>query len=403
MEASMTMNLDDPRGQQFDQLFAELDARGETAAPDELDLEDTAGPEDEDDVQDTAAAELEAEEGDTGDLRALAARGKRALSLEEVRALQARARARGKKVGKVQAKRRPAAPARPQPPKNLVLPGEGVRTLIRRWDQDGKEFTINQAGSYYYATEIRCKCEGNAERAYLRIPAGRYSFFDKALDDDTTYLGNNGRVTVDITNFQRPSKNTSHGQDFLVQSISMMEANLRVRYEDSDIGAVMGLETAASALRGNAWLWDDAGVFLPAEIFHDFNGENLLYRAVRRSGALYFVWEKARVGGSANRREILVDHLRNIPDVRVRSLARTSGGAAVLPVPDGYVFCDDPERSEDGAFSAVLHLPSDVIFPIKPIDLGAGKKAKPLEVGLYVQLNLNGIGFQLARRGQATR
>lgn len=386
--------------QQMDSLLAELDVRGETAAPVDEHDDDTSGPDD--DEQETAKAELEAEEGDTGDLQALANRGKRSLTLAEVKALQARARARGKKVGKVTAKQeiKKATPPRPQLPKNLVPPGEGLRTLARRWEQRGEPFTINQAGNYYYATEIRCKCEGDGNRAWLRISKGEYTFFDKAIDDDCQYLGNNGKVTTDITNFQRPSKNSHHGQEFLIQTISMSEANLRVRYEESAIATIPGLGAATNILNGNAWVWDDAGLFLPKEIFHDFSGENLLYRALRRAGVLHFRWEKRAVGGNGTRRDVLIDHLRNIPDVRVRSLARTSGGAPVLPVPDGYIFCDDPERSEDGAFTAGLILHSDVIFPIKPVDFGMTTGIKPIEVGLYVQLNLNGIGFQLARRGQ---
>lgn len=384
----------------MDSLLAELDARGETALPvDELE-EETSGLED-DDEQETAAAELEAEEGDTGDLQALANRGKRTLTLQEVKALQARARARGKKLGKVSVKQQmKKSPPRVQLPRNMVLPGEGMRTLVRRWDQRGEPFVVNQAGNYYYATEIRCKCEGDENRAWLVIPKGEYSFFHKAIDDETQYLGNNGKITTDITNFQRPSKNSYLGQEFLIQSISMSEANLRVRYEESAIAAVPALGAAMPMLTGRSWLWDDGGLFLPKEIFHDFSGENLLYRALRRAGVLHFRWEKRAVGGNGTRRDVLVDHLRNIPDVRVRSLARTSGGAPVLPVPDGYIFADDPERSEDGAFTADLILHSDVVFPIKPIDLGAGKPVKPIEMGLYVQLNLNGIGFQLARRGQ---
>jgi hypothetical protein len=399
MEALMTTQFEST--QQMDSLLADMDARGETALPVDEFEEDTSGPED-DEEQETAAAELEAEEGDTGDLQALANRGKRTLTLAEVKALQTRARARGKKLGKVTAKQqiKKTTPPRPQLPRNMVPPGEGIRTLARRWEQRGEPYTVNQAGNYYYAAEVRCKCEGDDNRAWLRIPKGEYSFFNKAIDDECQYLGNNGKVTTDITNFQRPSKNSQHGQEFLIQTISMSEANLRVRYDESVIAAVPGLGAATNLLTGNAWIWDDGGLFLPKEIFHDFSGENLLYRALRRAGVLHFRWEKRAVGGNGTRRDVLVDHMRNIPDVRVRSLARTSGGAPVLSVPDGYIFADDPDRSEDGAFTADLILHSDVVFPIKPVDLGAGKTVKPIEVGLYVQLNLNGIGFQLARRGQ---
>jgi hypothetical protein len=101
-------------------------------------------------------------------------------------------------------------------------------------------------------------------------------------------------------------------------------------------------------------------LFLPGEIFHDFTGENLLYRALRRSGVLFFNWDKRRVGGNGTVRQVLIDHLRNVPDTKVKSLARTSGGAPVLPMPDGYIFTDNPERSDEGAFSAMIQLYEDI-------------------------------------------
>ena len=91
---------------------------------------------------------------------------------------------------------------------------------------------------------------------------------------------------------------------------------------------------------------------------------------------------------------MLIDHLRNVPDTKVRTLSRTSGGGAVLPVPDGYVFSENPERSEHGAFTAIIHIPEDIVFPIKPIDFGSGSPIRPIEVGLYVQLSLNGVAFE---------
>ena len=386
-------------------LLAQTDAVGETAAPEDDD-EDTAGPDGED--EDVAGAELEAEEGDTGDIKALKARGKVKLSLNEVKALQARARKRGKAVGvkkaKAQVKRislpTGGGPAIQLPP-NMVPPNTGARILFDKWKKKSEPFVVRQEGHYYAVTEIRCPVEGTPERAWVRIPAGKYSFFELTVGDDMTYLGNPGKVTTNMTNFQRPSKNTYNEQDFLIRSITMQEAGLRVRYEGVDMMPNVG--AAKNVLTGNAWLWDDAKVFLPAEIFHDFTGENLLYRALRRSGVLFFNWDKRRVGGNGTMRQVLIDHLRNVPDTKVKSLSRTSGGAAVLPVPDGYIFTDNPERSDEGAFSAIIQTHEDIVFPVKPIDIaGDGKPVKPLEIGLYLQLSLNGMSFEHAKRSQPT-
>ncbi len=379
-------------------IFREADEGGETASPyDELDEPDTAGPDDGDDDDTAAALELEAEEGDTGDVAALRKRGKKQVSLEELRHIQRRSRARGQRVGAKKAqKAQPAQKAKPRLklPPNYVPPNDGARQLFGKWmARDGK-FVMRQDGHYYSVVEIPCKCHGGEKVAWLHIAKGEYVLFNVAVGEALTYLGNNATATTNWTNLQRPSKNTYSDQEFLIQSITMQEAGLRVRYDGAEIDKIAGLGEAKGVLTGQAWLWDDAGTFLPKEIFHDFSGENLLYRTVRRSAVVYFHWDKARTGGNATSRKVLIDHLRNVPDTKVRTLSRTSGGAAVLPVPDGYVFTDNPERSEHGAFSAIIHIPEDIVFPIKPVDLGSGTPTRPIEVGLYVQLSLNGIAFE---------
>jgi len=59
----MTNSMDTNRMQGIMDILARSDADGETAGPDDIELEDTAGPDDLDD--EVAGAELEAEEGDT--------------------------------------------------------------------------------------------------------------------------------------------------------------------------------------------------------------------------------------------------------------------------------------------------------------------------------------------------
>lgn len=90
--------------------------------------------------------------------------------------------------------------------------------------------------------------------------------------------------------------------------------------------------------------------------------------------------------------------MESIPDVRERKLSRTSGGAAVLSVPDGYVFSDNPEKSEEGQFTAAVVLEDEVVFPVKPVNIAGGGALKPVEVGLYIQLSLNGVSFEHVKR-----
>jgi hypothetical protein len=389
------MAANENNAQRMLEMFATTDANGETAAPDD-DVDDTAGPEDDD--NETAGAELEAEDGDTGDIRALQKRGRAQITLDEARALQFRARQRGQRVGRRRAKAAARTNRVPLPP-NMVPPNSGAKEILEKWRKRGEPFVVRQNGHYYAVTEIRCECVGNADRAWLKIKAGEYVFFDHTVGDDVKFLGNDAKVTTNLTNLQRPSKNTYNEQDFLIQSITMQEAGLRVRYDASQVEQVQG--GAQDVLLGRAWLWDDAGAFLPKEIFHDFNGENLLYRALRRSGVLIFNWDKRRSGGNGTTQQVLVDHLRNVPDTKVKTLSRTSGGAPVLPVPDGYIFTDNPERSDEGAFTAIIKVHEDIAFPVKPIDIGTGSPSKPLEIGLYVQLSLNGVSFEHKKRGQS--
>jgi len=376
----------------IEDILNQTDAEGETASPDDLD-DDTAGPDSDD--EDVAGAELEAEEGDTGDIKALQRRGKTKLTLQEAKTLQARARKRGQIVGQKKAVAKRPAPAL-HFPKNMIPPNTGAKQLLDKWSRRNEPFVMRQDGHFYSVTEIRCIVEGTPERTWVRIPAGMYKFFELAVGDDSTLLGNAAKVTTNLTNLQRPSKNTYNEQDFLIRNITMQEAGLRVRYEQAIVDKIGG--AAAQVLAGRTWLWDDSKLFLPGEIFHDFTGENLLYRALRRAGVLFFNWDKRRVGGNGTIRQVLIDHLRNVPDAKVKSLARTSGGAPVLSMPDGYIFTDNPERSDEGAFSAMIHLHEDIAFPVKSIDIGEGMPTKPIEIGLYVQLSLNGVSFENAKR-----
>ena len=346
------------------------------------------------------APRLAAEDGDTGDVRALKRRGRHTVTVEELRTLQARSRARGVAVGK----KRAQAQSKKQPklPPNMVAPAEGMRKLVAKWSARGQPYVARQEGHYYSTCEIVCNVVGSAKgQCVVRIPKGDYKFFDRAVDDDVMYMGAHpGKVTTNWTNLQRPSKNTYNEQDFLIRSITMQEAGLRIRYEQSEISQIQGAEAHADILTGKVWIWDDSGSFLPQQIFHDFSGENLLYRALRRSGVLYFNWDKRRTGGNGINQTLLIDHLRNVPDAKVKSLARTSGGAPVLPVADGYIFTDNPEKSDEGAFTTIIRVEDDIAFPIKPIDIGLGTPSKPLSIGLYVQLSLNGISFEHENRGR---
>lgn len=132
---------------------------------------------------------------------------------------------------------------------------------------------------------------------------------------------------------------------------------------------------------------------MPADIFHDFTERNLLYKAIKESAVLRFNWKRANVGGNANENSVIVDKVSNIPNQREQALTRTSGGADVLHLPDGYVVTDNPNDSEYGAFTATIELMDEVLFPVKAVDLGGGSPVKPQKLLLAVQLNLFGTSI----------
>ena len=110
-------------------------------------------------------------------------------------------------------------------------------------------------------------------------------------------------------------------------------------------------------------------------------------------GVLFFQWDRTRVGGNGTKHRIVVDKVASIPDQRETAITRTSGGADVLTVPDGYVITDNPDDSDEGAFSASIEIVDDVVFPFTAIDLGSGNPSKPSQLMMAVQLSLFGTSF----------
>ena len=127
--------------------------------------------------------------------------------------------------------------------------------------------------------------------------------------------------------------------------------------------------------------------------FRLFTERNLLYDAFKNAGVLHFQWDRTRVGGNGTKKSVIVDKVASIPDQRETSITRTSGGADVLQVPDGYVITDNPDDSEEGAFSAVIEVADDIVFPFTCVDLGGGSLIKPRQLLMGVQLSLFGTSF----------
>jgi hypothetical protein len=391
MTASMTTpTLDDPNAVQLMSALARMDAANETASPDELDAEEAAGVPDE---EDAAGPEEEARAENEADVGALMARGKQTLSFSEALALMERARRRGRRATlRAQANKRKRQPSQGRLvlPANMVPPNEGMRRLVAKWQRKGIPFSVRK-GHYYDTAYVVFEVEGNTKtKTYARIQPSEIRFFDRPVDDDIVILGKSTKVNFAKTNYTRSSKNDYNEQDFLIQTVNMREAGFRIQYPEAEIANLADLAPIKSALTGGAWIYDDNGHLMPSDIFHDFTERNLLYEAIKESAILRFNWKRANVGGNANENSVIVDKVSNIPNQREMSLVRTSGGADVLHMPDGYVVTDNPNDSEYGSFTATIELTDEVVFPIKSIDLGAGTPVKPAKLLLAVQLNLFG-------------
>lgn len=395
-------------GNAMEMALLQMDQTRETSGPDDLDAEEAAGLQDLENDPETAAvsmaADQEAEEENDRDVAAVQRRGIKMLTPAQAKVLQKRATKRGKKAAAkviTVAKSKGITLGPMKRPAGLVDPRGGMKRLVDRWASRGEAWTVNQAGHYYAVAEVKFTVSGNATRAVAFLAKNtKITFFDKAIGDAIEYLGNADVATLKTTNLQRPSKNTYNDQDFYVKSISMRECGFRVKYAAGDIsGASLdGIAPINDMLLGKSWLWDDSGKFIPPDIFHDFTAEDLLYRALRESGVLFFNWAKKRVGGVSKSETIPIDLVSNIPDRHNYNLNRTSGGAAVLQVADGYVITDNPEQTDEGSFTATIETTEDLTFGISPVDLGSGTAVLPTSIGLYLALDLNGVSFERVGR-----
>jgi len=395
MNATSTISpsLDDPNAARLLATMAQMDAANETASPDQLEEEEAAGAPDE---EDAAGPEEEARAENEADVGALMGRGKQVLNFAEALALMERARKRGRRAtlkALANSRKKGNTHGRIVLPANMVSPTEGMRRLVAKWQRKGVPFAVRK-GFYYDTAYVVFDVEGNAKtKTYARIQPTEIRFFERPVDEEYQILGKTARVNFAKTNYTRSSKNDYNEQDFLIQTVNLREAGFRIQYPEPELQNLPDLAPVKNALTGGAWIYDDGGNLMPGDIFHDFTERNLLYEAIKESAVLRFNWKRANVGGNANENSVIVDKVSNIPNQREQALTRTSGGADVLHLPDGYVVTDNPNDSEYGSFTATIELMDEVIFPLKPVDLGSGTPVKPQKLVLAVQLNLFGTSI----------
>lgn len=263
---------------------------------------------------------------------------------------------------------------------------------------------IVERGFYYSVGEFILDGVADGKRHFLIAraqgsDAAVMTFFHESIDETSTRLGNNYRVSVSDTNLRKPGRTSYLEQIFLIESISAEFRGLRAKYSEKAINdASFTNPDIVSALSGNSYLFDDSTLILPGNIFRNDDGVCELERALHGAGILKFRRRVNEAGDNSNSNAVLIDTWRHIPIDRQReSVKETSGAAPVLDYlnkQEGFLWSLDPENPDLGEFNAMVELREDFVFPVEPVDLGSGSQIIPEKVGLYFALRVYGVGIR---------
>lgn len=306
---------------------------------------------------------------------------------------------------KIPPPKRPALPKRPPavpPPTPAML--KRRKELYEVAKRRHKGDLVVERGFYYSVGEFIMDGIYDGKRHFFIAraqgqDAAVMTFFHESIDETSTRLGNNYRVSVSDTNLRKPGRTSYMEQIFLIESISAEFRGLRAKYSDKAINdAGFTNSDIVSALTGNSYLFDDSTLILPGNIFRDDDGVCELERALHGAGILKFRRRVNEAGDNSNSNAVLIDTWRHIPIDRQReSIRETSGAAPVLDYlnkQEGFLWSIDPENPDLGEFNAMVELREDFVFPVRPVDLGSGSEVIPEKIALYFALRVHGIGIR---------
>lgn len=394
--------IDEATRRDAEAALTEAEEQKETASPEEL---ADGGA----DVADALAAEEASD--DLAERQDVAAVMKRTGKMTAGAALQIARRARKRAAVQTVKRQRVTVPGRsggivPPPiagaPRNRPVNGrleEARRDLRRKWSSRRGIDWYEQPNSFFFATaEIVFVTKGASTRAVLILENGaaqQAKAFHESIKAASTRLGRAHTVTAADTNVSYPGTNIYPDQDFLIEEVEIDYAGTRIQYADADIAAAVAavpeLSDIADFLRGDAPIYEDAGLFLPEALHHDQTNDPVLLEAVRRQGSLFFVYDQQELGASSNSSADLIASLEDVPDKKGRKMDLVSGGA--FPVDRPYVWNLDPKESPHGTFRAEIRFGDDFYLPIECVDIGGGSPVKPQRVGVYLRVKIRGTSF----------
>jgi hypothetical protein len=291
-------------------------------------------------------------------------------------------------------------------------------------------------GHYYGTIEVQFLIQGTAGGehgpgqavAAVVVPSQGSPVVDAAFtlgigDTSTTWFGGPHVLTAADTNLQNPSTTLFADEVFIIEALSARVRGVRVAYGASDIARMLPYPTGPAVgspvyrtLTGQQLVMDLAGQVLPAEMWNQYSDELRLAKTLAECASLHFTWREPGIGGGGRVNDVLIDSFLNIPGSGERNLRRTSGGAQVLDLPSGYIWCLDKNWQYDvasggnGLFDAELHLNEPATFTFVPIRVfgsntvvGTPITVLPTGLALYWEVRLFGWSLTPARREYRAR
>ena len=305
------------------------------------------------------------------------------------------------------------------------------RYIIDRYKAIHHGDILEGPGFYYGTIEAQFQTEatasGNQALAKVTVPGSGGSnvspIIDSAFslgigDTSTSWFGGQHVMNEADTNLQNPGTNLFADELFIIEAISARIRGVRVQYAAADIAAMATPASTPGTLAnaivsGQAQLWDQAGEVLPAELFNQFSDSFRLAKNLAEASTLHFVWSDKGIGGGGTTTDALIDSYLHVPGSHEQNVRRTSGGAATLDLPQGFIWVLDKQfqasrdQGGNGLFDAELHLDESTAFPFVPINVfglapgsgvQGGNNGVPTGFALYWELRLHGTALLPGRR-----
>ncbi len=292
-------------------------------------------------------------------------------------------------------KKRTKPAVRDTPPQIRI----GRRALVKGWNKTYPQIRgIKQRGFYFDTQVIEFSVEGTSPNGVLRLSKKDplVTWFGNYVEDQVTIFGQPTLKSIADTNLVRLGPNQYPKQIFLIEGVEFVLRAVYIAYDDATINASAALTPfMKEVLTGKHAVYDDAGIFLPKEFFHDYTEACEMFRALASSTSIWFSFKQQDVGGGAIIRNHLIDVMRALPHVGrgERSVINreTAGGAELPYLRSSYLWNLDQNASNATTFTAYAAAARDFAFPFIGIDPRFGiLPILPIKVGFAVEMRVRG-------------